>query len=156
MEIVKVFQHGVELGTLPSDDYLKIRNEVSQDKRTLLLQYAIYVIAFFNYLFSIVKIAFVLTLSLILYLFLFDYHEFTNSLLTLESSIIFLSIYKFFSAFGFIAAIIYAFPFIFNPTKFFKSLGYYNVKEEKISERLRLLFESPVAGFVYVKKVNEQ
>ncbi|EKH3307087.1 hypothetical protein O7O15_004863, partial [Salmonella enterica] len=63
MEIVKVFQHGVELGTLPSDDYLKIRNEVSQDKRTLLLQYAIYVIAFFNYLFSIVKIAFVLTLS---------------------------------------------------------------------------------------------
>ncbi|APG53522.1 TPA: hypothetical protein L9968_005090 [Klebsiella aerogenes] len=156
MEIIKVFQHGVELGTLPSDDYQKIRNEVSQDKRASLMQYVVYIIAFIRYLFSIAKTAIIFTAGLIFYLFLFEYQGLTNDLLTLESSRISTYIYNFFLFFVLISVAVYSLPFIVSPTKFFKSLGYYNVKEEKISERLRLLFESPVAGSVYVKKVNEQ
>lgn len=62
----------------------------------------------------------------------------------------------FFWSFIVVALTIHLIPFMVFPAKFFKSLGFYNVKEEKISEKLRVLLDSPATGSVYVKIVDEQ
>lgn len=57
MKTVKAFQHGVEIGFLPFNDYDELRQTVSSDKRLSVLQAIIGAITFFRFLFSVAKTA---------------------------------------------------------------------------------------------------
>lgn len=155
MKTVKAFQHGVEIGFLPFNDYDELRQTVSSDKRLSVLQAIIGAITFFRFLFSVAKTAIFFTAGLILYLFLFENHGLMSDLVTMESARIASYILHFFWFFSLVSFVFHVIPFMVSPAKFFKSLGFYNVKEEKISERLRVLLDSPATGSVYVKIVDE-
>ncbi|HHJ0980931.1 TPA: hypothetical protein ACQFHA_003880 [Escherichia coli] len=156
MKMVKVFQHGVEIGFLPFNAYDELRKAALADKRLSVLQAIIGVITFFRFLFSVAKTAIFFTAGLILYLFLFENQGLMSDLGTMESARIASFILYFFWGFIVVALTIHLIPFMVYPAKFFKSLGFYNVKEEKISEKLRVLLDSPATGSVYVKIVDEQ
>lgn len=156
MKTVKVFQHGVGIGVIPLNEYNELRQAVSEDKRLSFLQCIIGLIAFCRFLFSVAKTAFVFIIAMLMLFFLFDYQTLVSGLSSVESIKIATSILKVYEWFFLVAFVLHTMLFVFDSGKFFKSLGYYSVKDEKLSERLRVLLDSPASGPVYVKIIDEQ
>lgn len=151
MKTVNVFQHGVGIGVIPLNEYNELKQSVMEDKRLSFLQCIIGLIAVCRFLFSVAKTALVFTIAMLMLFFLFDYQNLVSGLSSVEPIKIATSILHLYQWFFLAAFVLHIMPFVFHSGKFFRSLGYYSVKEEKLSERLRVLLDSPASGSVYVK-----